>query len=152
MTFMPIHGAGNLMWRGQVDGDGNARIGATMDRQARLDHRTGKFDHWSSAKANGREALFDGVSALAGLIPFAGGIPNFIRGLGKVAWGAVTGKSYLVDEGVRNLGKGLLYSVPGLGPRSAGANFAKNRFDTVAHSGFALNDNIRYGGNAYLAE
>lgn len=148
MTFMPVQGAGNLMWRGQVDGDGNSRLGATQDRQARLDARTGQFDHWSSAKANGREAAVDGLSAVLGIIPLAGGIPNFVRGLGKVAWGAVTGKSYLVNEGVRNLGKGVLYSIPGVGPLAAGANFAKNSFDTVAHAGFALTDKVRYGGNA----
>lgn len=142
----PVAGYGNPMLQRQirwnVDGNGNTH-GSSRDAQARLDARTGQFDHWSSAKANAGEAVWDAIGA----IPVVGGLANIGRGIVKGLFGLVTGKGYLAKEGLRNIGKGVLYSVPGLGTIAAGVNCAKNSFDAITHTGFAIGDKARFGGN-----
>jgi hypothetical protein len=142
----PISGYGNpgmdRMVRWNVDSSGNTH-GASRDAQARVNARTGQFDHWSSAKANAGEAVWDGIGA----IPVVGGLANIGRGIVKGLVGLCTGKGYLAAEGLRNIGKGILYSVPGLGTLAAGVNCAKNSFDAITHTGFAIGDKSRFGGN-----
>lgn len=142
----PLVGQGNPMmnrmihWN--VDSDGNTH-GASRDAQSRINARTGQQDHWSSAKANAGEAAWDAI----GMIPVVGSVANIGRGIVKGIAGLLTGKGYLAKEGLRNIGKGILYAVPGLGTMAAGVNLAKNSFDTVAHTAFAAGDKARYGGN-----
>lgn len=144
---MPIHGAGNPMMqrmlRWHVDDNGNTR-GTSRDAQARVDARTGLMNHGASAGANAKEAIWDAI----GMIPVVGGIANIGRGIVKGITGLATGRGYMAKEGLRNIVKGALYSIPGWGSAIAGVNLAKNTFDTVAHGAFALHDKARYGGNA----
>lgn len=117
-------------------------VGAGSDAQEVRDAATGLVDRGASAKKNAVESFFDAV----GMIPVVGGIANALRGIFNVGKGLISGNPNEAWDGLKSIGKGALYAVPGLGTVVAGVNLAKNLGDTVVDGTMAAADQAMYGG------
>lgn len=125
-----------------IDSSNGQGVGLARDAQARFDPMTGVTLHGASAWANMKEAGFDAL----GMIPGVGTVANAGRGLFNIVKGVFTGNGAEISAGFRQVGKGLLYAIPGVGQAIAGVNFAKNTADAGMHAAAAVEQQVMWGG------
>jgi hypothetical protein len=121
--------------------------GVFGDGQTIFDKFTGVVNHGESAKENLKEAGWNGIGA----IPVVGGIANVGRGLFNGVKGLLGGDGGEAVDGLKQMGKGALFSIPGFGSAIAGAFAAKDLADAGAHGLAAMQQKSMGGYEGQLA-
>lgn len=120
------------------------------DGQNRHCMMTGLPNHGSAVKANAKEAVFDAIALVPG-----GGLANVARGAWNFISGLGSGDAFKRSQGFKQLAKGALCCIPGVGQWIAGASLAKNSIDVVSHSIGAASQYCKlspYGGRKGLEQ